>query len=436
MRNLLYLKFRLRMLHGSHCARSTIFWIAGTLVLFASLIALFGASGPLCAREQKSPETTTPAVKPHDPFRGKECTDCHKRVVPSKVNCLLAKEDLCEFCHKVSAEGGPAKLVELPEPLCFKCHREDQYKGRFVHGPFAAGACITCHDPHGGEVPGMLRITGSQMCLGCHQDMNAQFADARFPHKAAVTGCMDCHSPHMSEHQYLLTSAVPGLCGECHENIARDVQTATVKHSPVTEEAACMNCHDPHAAQESGLILADGLDICLKCHDRTVTVKDKNQEFADMKKLLATNPYPHGPVQNRDCSGCHNPHGSSNFRLLTNQYPQGFYAPFFISNYDLCFRCHDAALATEEHTTRATEFRDSDRNLHFIHVNKTSHGRTCRSCHEVHASANPKHIAATVPFGNWDLPIKYERTENGGSCTPGCHAFQKYGRQPAKPGKQ
>jgi predicted CXXCH cytochrome family protein len=240
----------------------------------------------------------------------------------------------------------------------------------------------------------------------------------------------------MSEHQYLLTSAVPGLCGECHENIARDVQTATVRHSPVTEEAACMNCHDPHAAQESGLILADGLDMCLKCHDRTVTVQDKNQEFADMKKLLATNPYPHGPVQNRDCSGCHNPHGSSNFRLLTNQYPQGFYAPFFISNYDLCFRCHDAALATEEHTTRATEFRDSDRNLHFIHVNKTSHGRTCRSCHEVHASANPKHIAATVPFGNWDLPIKYERTENGGSCTPGCHAFQKYGRQPAKPGKQ
>jgi predicted CXXCH cytochrome family protein len=240
----------------------------------------------------------------------------------------------------------------------------------------------------------------------------------------------------MSEQRYMLTSALPGLCGKCHEKTVRDLQAAAVKHSPVTEEAACMNCHVPHAAQESGLLLADGLDVCLKCHDKPVKDKDKKQEFADMKKVLAANPYPHGPIQNRDCSACHNPHGSPYFRLLTNQYPQGFYAPFFISNYDLCFRCHDAALATEERTTSSTEFRDGDRNLHFVHVNKSSHGRTCRSCHEVHASANPRQIAATVPFGNWELPIKYEKTENGGSCTPGCHALQKYSRQPAKLGKQ
>ena len=154
-----------------------------------SLIALFGVSEPLSAQEQKSPAKPIPTVKPHDPFAGKECSDCHKRVVSSKVNCLLAKEDLCEFCHKVPAEGGPARLVEAPEPLCFKCHKKDQFKGSFVHGPFAAGACITCHDPHGGNVPGMLRITGPQMCLECHKDMSARFTNARFRHKAAVTGC-------------------------------------------------------------------------------------------------------------------------------------------------------------------------------------------------------------------------------------------------------
>jgi len=406
--------------------------------LFGVLLwpALLGGCTALSAQQPKPPAKPVPTAKPHDPFPGKECSDCHKRVVSSKVNCLLAKEDLCEFCHKVPAEGGPARLVEASKPLCFRCHKEDQFKGSFVHGPFAAGACTTCHDPHGGEVPGMLRITGSQMCLECHKDTSARFSNARFRHKAAVTVCKDCHSPHMSEQRYLLTSAAPGLCGKCHEKTVRDLQTAAVKHSPVTEESACMNCHDPHAAQESGLLLADGLDICSKCHDKTVKDKDGKQEFADMKKLLAANPYPHGPIQNRDCSACHNPHGSAYFRLLKNQYPQGFYAPFFISNYDLCFRCHDAPLATEERTTSATEFRDGDRNLHFIHVNKASHGRTCRSCHEVHASANRKHIAATVPFGNWELPIKYEKAENGGSCTPGCHTLQKYSRQPANLGKQ
>jgi predicted CXXCH cytochrome family protein len=396
--------------------------------------ALLGSCTALSAQEPKPRAKPIPAVKPHEPLGEKECSGCHKRVVSSKVNCLLAKNELCEFCHQVPAEGGLARLVEAPEPLCYKCHNKDQFEGSFVHGPFAAGACITCHDPHGGNVPGMLRVTGKQMCLGCHKDMSARFTNAKFRHKAAVNECTDCHSPHLSKQRFLLTSAAPGLCGKCHERIARDQQTAVVKHSPTTEESACMNCHDPHLAQESRLLLADGLDICLKCHDKKV--KAENQEFADMKQLLAENPYRHGPIQNRNCSACHNPHGSPYFRLLTKQYPQGFYSPFFVSNYDLCFRCHDSAVATNEHTTSTTEFRDGDRNLHFTHVNRTSHGRTCRSCHEVHASSLPKLIAVTVPFGNWGLPVKFEKTENGGSCTPGCHAVQRYDRRLAKPAQQ
>ena len=90
-----------------------------------------------------------------------------------------------------------------------------------------------------------------------------------------------------------------------------------------------------------------------------------------MKQLLASNPDHHGPIQDRDCSACHNPHSSPYFRLLTNEYPKEFYSPFFLSNYALCFRCHDSGLAKDEHTTTLTEFRDGDRNLHFIHVNRS-----------------------------------------------------------------
>jgi len=350
------------------------------------------------------------------------------------VKCMLAKEDLCEFCHEVTAEGGIARLVESSEPLCLKCHSNDPIKDSFAHGPFAVGACIECHNPHGGNIPGMLRVTGPQMCLECHNDMHPSITNADFRHKAALTECTDCHAPHMSEQQFMLTSAVPDLCSDCHEEKVSEMQTSAVKHSPVTEEPACMNCHDPHAAQESGLLLADGLDICLTCHDEPI--ETETQKFIDMKQLLAANPYPHGPIQNRDCSGCHNAHGSQYFSLLTAQYPKSFYVPFFASNYDLCFGCHDVALATEERTTSATDFRDGDRNLHFVHVNKTSHGRTCRSCHEPHASENPEHIAVTVQFGNWELPVKYETTEDGGSCAPGCHALQEYNRQPAGSAKQ
>jgi len=406
-------------------------------ILFEMLliVALFGEYAAFSAQGQKpgAKPMSSPAVKPHEPFNGKVCADCHKRVVSSRVQCLLAKGEFCALCHEVPAEGGPSRLVESAEPLCFQCHKKDTFKGSFIHGPFAVSACVTCHDPHGGNVPGMLRISGEQMCLGCHTEMGSRFTNARFRHKAAMAGCTDCHSPHMSEERYMLKAAVPGLCGKCHEKIMKDQQTAAANHPTVTEPPACMNCHDPHMAQEGKLLLADGLDICLKCHDKAI--KAGTQEFVDMKQLLAANQNRHGPLQRRDCSACHNPHGSSHFRLLTNEYPKDFYAPFFTSNYDLCFRCHESALATDEHTTSTTEFRDGDRNLHFVHVNRTSHGRTCRSCHEVHASTLPKHIGVTVPFGNWRLPVKFEKTENGGSCTPGCHAVQKYDRQLPRSGQ-
>lgn len=405
--------------------------VARTLIPFITLMAFFSICMHLPAQEKKSPAKPAPAVKPHDPLAGKACVDCHKRVASPNVNCLLAKADLCDFCHQIPAEGGLSKLLETPEPLCFECHRKDSFQDRFVHGPYAAGACVTCHDPHGGNIPGMLRIPGPQMCSGCHKEMDARISNARFQHKTTRTDCAQCHAPHTSEYPSMLKTAVPGLCGKCHEDLMRDQQTAASRHSSVTEAPACMNCHDPHAAQRSRLLLADGLDICLQCHDRPV--KAGKQEFADMKHLLKANPYLHGPIQNRDCSACHAPHSSPYFRLLTNRYPQDFYAPFFVSNYDLCFRCHDAGLAQEESTTIATEFREGDRNLHFVHVNRTSHGRTCRSCHKVHAGTTPALIAETVPFGNWKLPVKFERTDNGGSCAPGCHALQKYNRRTAKP---
>jgi predicted CXXCH cytochrome family protein len=183
-------------------------------------------------------------------------------------------------------------------------------------------------------------------------------------------------------------------------------------------------------AGDERLLVADGIDVCLKCHDGVIKV-DK-YELAHMKQLLAANPEHHGPIQGKECSGCHKPHGSAFFRLLTNEYPKEFYAPFRESNYDLCFRCHDSSLVKEERTATLTEFRDGNRNLHFVHVNKTPKGRTCRSCHETHASTLPNHIRISVPFGTWSLPVGFKKSENGGSCESGCHAVQKYDRRAAQ----
>ena len=69
-------------------------------------------------------------------------------------------------------------------------------------------------------------------------------------------------------------------------------------------------------------------------------------------------------------------------------------------------------------------------NLHYLHVNRETKGRTCRACHETHASSNEQHIRESVPFGTggWQLPIGFKKSASGGSCAPGCHAPYKYDR--------
>ena len=389
----------------------------------ALLCGCMAAAVPqLCA------QTPTVSVRaPHPPSEGKSCIECHRQIVSSKVLCMATKEQMCTLCHIVPDAGGASRLTEASEQLCLKCHTADKFEGAYVHGPVAVGACVACHDPHGSNPSELVGTAGKQMCLTCHAEMDARLENARFQHKAVVEGCTNCHAPHASDYPFELRSATLELCTECHQEILDEYQKATVKHAPVTDPPACLNCHDAHMADDERLLVADGIDVCLKCHDGTITVDQ--YELAHMGELLAENPVHHGPIQEKECSGCHRPHGSSYFRLLTDDYPKDFYTSFSKSKYDLCFRCHDSSLVTEARTTTLTGFRDGDRNLHFVHVNKTPKGRTCRSCHETHASALPKHIRTTVPFGTWDLPVGFKKTDNGGSCNSGCHVPQEYDRR-------
>jgi hypothetical protein len=93
----------------------------------------------------------------------------------------------------------------------------------------------------------------------------------------------------------------------------------------------------------------------------------------------------------------------------------------------LCFQCHATELVTEERTTTRTGFRDGDRNLHHLHVNRDK-GRSCRACHEVHATNVPFHMRESVPFGQWELPVPYERRPGGGACGASCHRAEDYDR--------
>jgi predicted CXXCH cytochrome family protein len=310
--------------------------------------------------------------------------------------------------------------------VCNACHEEmGGANSKYKHGPFAGGLCMGCHRPHASTSAALLTDTGAALCLGCHEQLAPEGQGDTYWHQPVQEDCAACHHPHGTDHPDSLLEPAQALCLGCHDEIGEKVNGSTVQHKAGAEGETCLGCHLPHASQYSRLLVSESAKLCLSCHDKEYP-REKGRPVANIAAEMKEFPNHHGPVREMNCEGCHEPHGSAHFRLLTQEYPARFYAPFDEKNYEFCFACHERDIVRQEKTT-VTNFRDGERNLHYLHV-KRKKGRTCRACHAVHASNQPHHLRETTPFGKWELPVGYSKTPDGGTCASGCHQELGYAR--------
>jgi len=341
---------------------------------------------------------------------------------------VIAKEG-CLPCHDPHGSNTKFLLTEASTELtCQGCH-EIERKSR-LHGPFAAGQCTACHQPHESDSKFLLLGgEGNNHCLMCHRSKQQQLLAASTVHKPVEEACTTCHTPHSSDNAFMLNAPVEELCFTCHPDVEGKVAEAKSPHGAVFTGHRCANCHDPHAQGNRLLLRSDLRSLCLRCHDKPQRAYD-GRTIPDMRPVLLERKSLHGPVKAGQCDICHEVHGSRNARLLGKYFPSKFYDAFDLAKYALCFQCHSNAIVLVPETSTLTNFRDGERNLHYLHVNRPEKGRTCRTCHEIHGSSLPRHMASEVGFegGAWSMPIRYEETADGGKCAPGCHKPFAYSR--------
>lgn len=378
----------------------------------------------------------------HGPVGAKICSICHVPVEGKQHKFTLAaeKEQLCFNCHENSRDMMLEEHLHTPvadgdctgchDPhqtnyryslkgegaeLCYVCHEKAKFMKEFQHGPIGVGDCNACHNPHASANEEQLIAPKKELCFMCHKEQS-NMLNERHIHSPVAENCANCHDPHSNDAKFLLAADTPNLCYNCHADFA-DFANVEYKHEPVAA-GRCADCHEVHSSEFPRLFPKAQEDLCFSCHEELATFVNAQQ-------------YKHGPVKEGDCNACHAPHGSNYVSNLRKFFPPEFYMPYETDNYAICFDCHNKNFALEKNTTATTDFRDGDVNMHYLHVNKEVKGRSCKACHQVHASSQQKHIRESVPFGtiSWELPVTFTKYEDGGKCVVGCHSPKEYHRK-------
>ncbi len=216
------------------------------------------------------------------------CLTCHDGLdqslaaTPHRLSSTFsdpAIEIKCAGCHE-----GAGGHVEDPSPeniktpsgmvstdvikICTRCHKAhdqlDDYG--FDSHSIEQISCADCHKVHGYD-PSLLLDDRAKFCLRCHKEMKTRFTrNSNHPLLQGVVNCLSCHR-FTSKADNNLAYDLTGTCRKCHP---REGGPYPYEHEAVNsysvEGSGCVECHDPHGSSNNRLLRQPGNQLCRQCH--------------------------------------------------------------------------------------------------------------------------------------------------------------------------
>ncbi len=317
----------------------------------AWLIVLLTVSTRIAAAASPTPATQPPPAQE----------------APAKKSAATAKDSQPKAATDPHAPSGDY----VGDEMCLTCHEGQKGVWSTAHGrkadsrtPAAQHGCETCHGPgqahiedeqkgHIRKFTKMQPHDAAAVCQTCHTRGN-QALWSGSTHDGRNLSCVSCHSVHdpkSTTAQLKLTSQM-ATCATCHQQEV--LKTNRVSHMPLREgKMECSSCHNPHGSTNVRLLKIGNWinETCVSCH------AEKRGPFL----------YEHAAGR-ESCVSCHDPHGSSNERMLVAKLPM------------LCQRCH---IGTRHPSTIYDANQLAAKSNRLI-------GRGCVNCHSnIHGTNHP-----------------------------------------------
>jgi DmsE family decaheme c-type cytochrome len=264
------------------------------------------------------------------------------------MKLCLAAGIIVGFAAAVSAQTTPApKSPFIGSTVCKGCH-PDVWLNFFKNAHFKSIAsgketpektgCEGCHGPGREHVEGMGKKTAIrafsvmpqkqalEACLTCHSKDLSRANIQHSQHTDAGVVCTNCHSIHKSPApKFLLAKQQTELCYTCHNDV-RAQFSMPFKHRVNEGAVQCTDCHNPHGTFSPNWRMG--------ARPRLVDQKLGNEEPCLRCHANYRGPFvfEHAAIRVDGCESCHNPHGSTNAKMLKR--PVVF---------TVCLECHNGA---------------------------------------------------------------------------------------------
>jgi DmsE family decaheme c-type cytochrome len=311
---------------------------------------------------------------------------------------------LREFVREIGGGDGQADTKPIVLAQAEQPKAAQPTKAKAVKAMAAVGA-------------GEAAIVGSQVCLGCHADQAAKFAQTLMGKIGKVRkGTMECENCHGPGSLHVKAGGGRGvggiisfrpddasrsakdnnaICLNCHERGDRTYWNGSTHQ---VRDLMCTNCHTVMRSVSTKYQLRKitEMEVCFQCH------KDRRAQLFRTSHM----PLREGKVT---CSDCHNPHGAFTKGLLrAESINENCYkchaekrGPFLFEHAPVrqnCLNCHDPHGSVNEYLLKISRPRLCNECHTMGHGGFLTGGpvqigavsRSCQNCHtEVHGTNSP-----------------------------------------------